>query len=219
MQLCIYTIVDAQISLGYNVGMFREKLKFFEQVDYEYRLKYNGQRCMYFPVLHGITLGAPIIKGEGMEGMCMEYYYTVKGTKSNRIDVDTNTVHQYKIRLATHSMGFVYSWENFRAGFAFDISFARIKRRRGYPDDLIEKMFAWEQMFISRIFDGFCFGGTFYSVYRPPSAQRIEIRPYFNWVALKTLESYSQNALVGEIRVFRFTNFGINVNLLLRKRS
>lgn len=212
----IFSAVRAQLSLGYNAGVFNNKLQFFEILNHEYGLQSQGEKFMYNRPLHGVNIGFPLFQDKSRDNIMMEYQFSVKATKSNAVVLDTTSVllDQYKIRLATHSLFFSRPFKQWKVGAGMDFSIIKIKRRKieegENPIDFIfgQKMFN----------NSFTFGATFFVSYRPKKMKYLEIRPYYNWHAIKEMELIREEMLPMPVS-FKFSNIGINVNLLISKKK
>lgn len=212
----MFSAVRAQLSLGYNAGVFKNKLQFFEILNHEYGLQSQGEKFMYNIPLHGLNIGFPLLKDKDRDNIMMEYQYAVKATKSNAVVLDTTSMllNQYKIRIGTHSIIFSRPFKQWKIGAGMDFSFIKIRRRAFEEGENPSVLLFGEKMF----FNSVTFGATFFFSYRPKKMKFLEIRPYFNWHAIKKMELIRYELSPMPVS-FKFTNAGINVNLLISKKK
>jgi hypothetical protein len=208
--------INAQLAIGYNAGVFQNKLSYFEMLNYENGLRNNGEKFIYSPLLHGLHVGFPLIRDKNKDNMMMEYTYSIKGTKSNLAKIDTSSSFesQYKIRIATHSIIFSRPIKQWKIGAGLDFSFIRLRKNAIVDESNPESPFKWKPLFQT----GVNFGGTIFFSYRPKKVNFIEFRPFYNWHAIKKMELIREGQSLYPV-AFKFSNVGLNVNVLISKRK
>lgn len=190
--------------IGYNFGMYTQKLKYFERINYEYKLAGGTEdKFMYNPLLRGMHFGF----GFFPEKIEIEFVFSTKKTKSNEvINPITGKINQYKIKHNSFEMTFRYQHKKLFYGISIGGTHHIVKKKNYMPGD--ETQNKWQAYFSHNL--NFSISYTFHISYRP--VKFLEFRPYIQFMGLENF--LSENNIY--YYVMSFNNLGININFILR---